>query len=136
MTQFIVAGAGLGGSLMAALLGRAGHRVLVLERRADPRTGVVEAGRSINLAISERVLAWIDRPREPGEDGELRAYDLATGQVLPARRGPTGRPVVAQPASGVRVPNPIMLISQSTPGTAFSRNGGTEYRTERAKHRP
>ena len=59
---------------------------------------VSEADRSrgyvSNLAISERVLAWIDRPREPGEDGELRAYDLATGQVLPARRGPTGRPVV------------------------------------------
>lgn len=56
MTDFIVAGAGLGGSLMAALLGRAGHRVLVLERRADPRTGLPEAGRSINLAISERGL--------------------------------------------------------------------------------
>ena len=61
MTQFIVAGAGLGGSLMAALLGRAGHRVLVLERRADPRTGVVEAGRSINLAISERGLHALSR---------------------------------------------------------------------------
>lgn len=56
MTDFVVAGAGLGGSLMAALLGRAGHPVLVLERRPDPRTGMVEAGRSINLAISERGL--------------------------------------------------------------------------------
>ncbi|HEU5217725.1 MAG TPA: NAD(P)/FAD-dependent oxidoreductase, partial [Gemmatimonadales bacterium] len=56
MTDFVVAGAGLGGSLMAALLGRAGHRVLLLERRADPRSGAVEAGRSINLAISERGL--------------------------------------------------------------------------------
>ncbi len=61
MTDFIVAGAGLGGSLMAALLGRAGHRVLVLERRADPRTGTVEAGRSINLAISERGLYALSR---------------------------------------------------------------------------
>ncbi len=61
MTDFVVAGAGLGGSLMAALLGRAGHRVLVLERRADPRTGLVEAGRSINLAISERGLHALSR---------------------------------------------------------------------------
>lgn len=56
MTDFVVAGAGLGGSLMAALLGRAGHRVELLERRTDPRTGAVEGGRSINLAISERGL--------------------------------------------------------------------------------
>lgn len=61
MTEFVVAGAGLGGSLMAALLGRAGHRVTVLERRADPRTGLVEAGRSINLAISERGLHALAR---------------------------------------------------------------------------
>lgn len=61
MTDFVIAGAGLGGSLMAALLGRAGHRVLLVERRADPRTGLVEAGRSINLAISERGLHALSR---------------------------------------------------------------------------
>jgi choline dehydrogenase-like flavoprotein len=37
MTPFVVAGAGLGGALLGALLGRAGHRVLLLERRPDPR---------------------------------------------------------------------------------------------------
>lgn len=41
---------------MATLLGRAGHRVVLLERRPDPRSGPVESGRSINLAISERGL--------------------------------------------------------------------------------
>ena len=61
MTDFVVAGAGLGGSLMAALLGRAGHRVEVIERRPDPRTGTVEGGRSINLAISERGLHALSR---------------------------------------------------------------------------
>ena len=61
MTAFVVAGAGLGGSLMAALLGRAGHSVDVIERRPDPRTGSVEGGRSINLAISERGLHALSR---------------------------------------------------------------------------
>ena len=56
MTPFVVAGAGLGGALLGALLGRAGHRVLLLERRPDPRTHPLDAGRSINLAISARGL--------------------------------------------------------------------------------
>ena len=43
------------------MLGRAGHRVTLLERRADPRVGPVEAGRSINLAISARGLNALDQ---------------------------------------------------------------------------
>jgi len=35
-------------------------------------------------------------------------------------------PVAAQPANGVSVPKPHMLITQSTPATALNRNGGTE----------
>ena len=50
----VVVGAGLGGSLMAALLGRDGWDVDVLERRLDPRQTRAEEGRSINLALSER----------------------------------------------------------------------------------
>ncbi|HEY9519168.1 MAG TPA: NAD(P)/FAD-dependent oxidoreductase [Gemmatimonadales bacterium] len=56
MNEFVIVGAGLGGSLMATLLGRSGHLVELLERRPDPRSGPVEAGRSINLAISTRGL--------------------------------------------------------------------------------
>jgi kynurenine 3-monooxygenase len=50
----LVAGAGLGGSLMAIYLARAGHRVRVYERRDDPRATGGGRGRSINLAISTR----------------------------------------------------------------------------------
>ena len=60
MKPFVVVGAGLGGSLMATLLGRAGHAVQLLERRGDPRVGPADAGRSINLAISARGLHALD----------------------------------------------------------------------------
>jgi kynurenine 3-monooxygenase len=56
-----IVGAGMGGSLMAVILGRAGHRVRVYERRPDPRTGGGGRGRSINLAISTRGLAALER---------------------------------------------------------------------------
>ena len=49
-----VVGAGLGGSLMAALLGSEGWDVELVERRLDPRQTHAEEGRSINLALSER----------------------------------------------------------------------------------
>jgi kynurenine 3-monooxygenase len=59
--DFTVVGAGLGGSLMAILLGRAGHTVEVYERRLDPRLAGAEAGRSINLAISTRGLHALEK---------------------------------------------------------------------------
>lgn len=61
MTPFVIAGAGLGGALLGTLLGRAGHRVVLLERRPDPRLDLREAGRSINLAISARGLHALTR---------------------------------------------------------------------------
>ncbi len=60
-TGFTVIGAGLAGSLMAILLGRAGHRVQIYERRPDPRLAGAEGGRSINLAISTRGLHALDQ---------------------------------------------------------------------------
>jgi kynurenine 3-monooxygenase len=56
-----IVGAGLGGALMSVFLGRAGHRVRVYERRPDPRRGSSERARSINLAISTRGLAALER---------------------------------------------------------------------------
>ena len=63
-----VVGAGLGGALMAVFLGRAGHRVKVYERRPDPRKGALGRSRSINLAISTRGLAALERV---GLEGKL-----------------------------------------------------------------
>lgn len=59
MTQprFVVAGAGLAGSLMAVYLARRGYPVDVVERRSDPRSpGAADEGRSINLGMSQRAL--------------------------------------------------------------------------------
>jgi kynurenine 3-monooxygenase len=60
-TRAVVAGAGLGGALIATQLARAGFDVEEVERRQDPRrTGKAE-GRSINLALSTRGLHALDQ---------------------------------------------------------------------------
>ena len=61
MTSFSIAGAGLAGSMLAAFLGRAGHAVTVVERRPDPRHNPLDAGRSINLALSARGLHALEQ---------------------------------------------------------------------------
>ena len=49
-----VIGSGLVGSLLSIFLSRRGHKVNVFERRADMRKADIIAGRSINLALSDR----------------------------------------------------------------------------------
>jgi kynurenine 3-monooxygenase len=51
-----IVGGGPAGALLAIVLARRGIPTMVYERRADPRRGVVAAGRSINLALAERGL--------------------------------------------------------------------------------
>lgn len=57
----VIAGGGLAGALMAIFLGRRGIPVTVYERRPDPREETTGRGRSINLAISTRGLAALER---------------------------------------------------------------------------
>lgn len=49
-----VIGSGLVGSLLSIFLARRGHNVSVYERRADMRKESMSAGKSINLALSDR----------------------------------------------------------------------------------
>ena len=49
-----IVGAGLVGSLLAIYLAKRGHKINVFERRGDMRKEKMIAGRSINLALSDR----------------------------------------------------------------------------------
>lgn len=49
-----IVGAGLVGSLLSIYLSRRGYKVKIYERRPDMRTSLMSAGRSINLALSDR----------------------------------------------------------------------------------
>ncbi|MFF3855157.1 FAD-dependent oxidoreductase [Micromonospora sp. NPDC002575] len=86
--EIAVVGAGLAGCLLACFLARRGYRVALYERRPDPRTGRVERGRSINLALSERGL---DALRRVGLAEQVLA------DALPMR-GRMIHPVVGEPA--------------------------------------
>ncbi|MBU8896449.1 kynurenine 3-monooxygenase [Corallococcus sp. H22C18031201] len=80
-----IAGAGLVGSLLAINLARRGHPVEVLERRADMRRETVEAGRSINLAISTRGLYALRRVGL--EDEALQHAIPMRGRMIHSPRG-------------------------------------------------
>ena len=53
-----IVGAGLVGSLCAVYMSKRGHKVTIYERRKDLRSEIITAGKSINLALSER--GWTD----------------------------------------------------------------------------
>jgi len=52
--NILIIGAGLCGSLLALRLGQRGYNVTVMEMRQDLRKVDISAGRSINLAFSDR----------------------------------------------------------------------------------
>ncbi len=52
--KVLIAGAGLAGSLLAIYMAKKGFEVHIFEKRADMRKAKTEAGRSINLALSNR----------------------------------------------------------------------------------
>lgn len=68
--RVIIVGAGLAGSLLSIFLARRGFTVTVFESRRDMRRSSVEAGRSINLALSDRGIAAL---REVGMDEYMLA---------------------------------------------------------------
>ena len=76
--QVIVVGAGLAGSLLAALLGQRSVKTLVLESRRDPRKHGSQGGRSINLALSTRGRTALAR-------ADLEATVVSDGMPMAAR---------------------------------------------------
>lgn len=84
-TPVVIVGAGLAGALLACYLGRTRIPTAVYEKRADPRIGPAERGRSINLALSTR---GIEALSEVGLAEEvLHASVLMRGRMIHARDG-------------------------------------------------
>lgn len=59
--KIIVVGAGLCGTLLAIRLAQRGFQIALYEKRSDLREGVKDAGRSINLALSDRGLRALEK---------------------------------------------------------------------------
>lgn len=82
-----IIGAGLAGSLLAIYLARRGMRVDIFEARGDMRKEQVTAGRSINLALSDRGIAAL---REVGMDDYMLAEAVPMyGRMIHAVSGET-----------------------------------------------
>lgn len=87
MSKVIVVGAGLAGSLLSIYLARRGMNVDVFEARGDMRREEVAAGRSINLALSDRGIAAL---REIGMDEYMLAEAVPmSGRMIHAVSGET-----------------------------------------------
>jgi kynurenine 3-monooxygenase len=59
--EITIVGAGLVGSILSIFLVKRGHRVRIYERRPDMRKEKISAGRSINLALSDRGLLALEK---------------------------------------------------------------------------
>ncbi len=83
--KITVCGAGLVGSLLSIFLARRGFDVQVFEKRADMRHQSVAAGRSVNLAISNR---GINALRQVGLDREILKQSVQMkGRMIHSREG-------------------------------------------------
>jgi kynurenine 3-monooxygenase len=59
--EVTIVGAGLVGSLLSIYLSKRGYKVKIYERRPDMRKEKISAGRSINLALSDRGLLALEK---------------------------------------------------------------------------
>jgi kynurenine 3-monooxygenase len=85
--KVIIIGAGLAGSLLAIYLAKRGIEVDVYEARGDMRHQSVAAGRSINLALSDRGIAAL---REVGMDEYMLAEAMPMyGRLIHSPSGET-----------------------------------------------
>lgn len=86
--KIIIIGAGLVGSLLGIYLSRRGHAVTIYERRGDMRRETVAAGRSINLALSDRGIKAL---REVGIADEIASIAIPMrGRFIHHLDGSTG----------------------------------------------
>jgi kynurenine 3-monooxygenase len=98
--RVLIVGAGLAGSLLAVYLARAGWKVDIVERRADPRIRRFAAGRSINLAISARGIKALRRAGL--EDAVMKDAIRMSGRMVHPVEGAAGyQPYSADPTRAI-----------------------------------
>lgn len=71
--EVTIVGAGLVGSLLSIYLSKRGYKVTIYERRGDMRTATMSAGKSINLALSDRGIKALE---EVGIMEEIRKISI------------------------------------------------------------
>jgi len=121
----VLVGAGLGGSLMAILLGRAGYEVRGIESRPDPRRGPLEGGRSINLALSARGMHALE---QVGLARDVLAMAVPMrGRMIHSRDGRTAfqpygteKDQVNNSVSRAELNVLLLNAAESLPGVRFS----------------
>src|SRR5687768_5997534 len=87
MSKVVIIGAGLAGSLLGIYLAKRGIEANIYEARGDMRKTEVAAGRSINLALSDRGIAAL---REVGMDEYMLAEAVPMhGRMVHAVDGQT-----------------------------------------------
>ena len=80
-----IVGGGLVGSLVSIFLAKKGHTVHVYERRPDMRSTSISAGRSINLAMSDRGWRGLERA---GIIDQIRAIAIPMkGRMMHDKQG-------------------------------------------------
>ena len=85
--KIIIAGAGLVGSLLSIYLAKRGYQLSLFERRPDMRKETISAGRSINLALSDRGLLALEKV---GLEGEIRKIAIPMhGRLIHNQDGTT-----------------------------------------------
>ena len=84
--EITVIGAGLVGSLLAIYLAKRGYTVKIYERRGDMRREKMVAGRSINLALSDRGLLALEKVGLADEIKKIARYNNLLHQKAPALR--------------------------------------------------
>ena len=85
--HILIIGAGLSGSMLALRMAQRGYKITLMERRPDLRDVHQDAGRSINLALSDRGLKGI---RLVGLEEEVRELCIPmNGRMLHDKEGTT-----------------------------------------------
>jgi kynurenine 3-monooxygenase len=107
MEKIAIVGAGLVGSLQAILMAKKGYQVDVFERRPDMRNVTLSAGRSINLALSDRgwkalKMAGVDENiRETAIPMYGRMMHAEDGTLTPQAYGKEGQAIYSVSRGGL-----------------------------------